>query len=263
MPVALVTGAGRGVGRELARRLGAEGWTVAAAARTAADVEETAALAGGRALALTLDVTDADAVARVVARIEEELGPLDLVVNNAGTDSAHGPTWEVDPDAWWRDVDVSLRGTFLVCRAVLPGMIARGSGRIVNVSSNAALRGSPYNSAYGAAKAGVLSLTDSLAASLEGTGIHVFAMTPGYVRTDMTERLLELQAEHGWFPHLEEREALDPSLAADLLVFLASGKADRLAGRFFHALDDYEAAAERADEVERDDLYAARVRRLD
>jgi NAD(P)-dependent dehydrogenase (short-subunit alcohol dehydrogenase family) len=212
---------------------------VAAAARTTADVEETAAAVGG--LPVTLDVTDRAAVEEAVADVERELGPLDLVVNNAGTDRAHGPTWKVDPDEWWGDVDVNLRGTFLVCRAVLPGMIERGSGRIVNVSSNAALRPSPFNSAYGAAKAAVLSLTQSLAESLEGTGVQVFAMTPGYVRTDMTERLLELQAEHGWFPHLAGREPLDPSLGADLLVFLASGRADRLSGRFFHAQDDYEA----------------------
>lgn len=239
MSVALVTGASRGVGQELARALAAAGYDVALAARS--DVTETARLVeahGSRPLALELDVTDAPAVADAVKRVESELGPLDVAVNNAGTDRAIAPLWEADPDDWWADVDVHLRGTFLVCRAVLPGMLERGSGRIANVASNAGLRPSPYNSAYGAAKAAIINLTESLAASLEGTGVYAFAISPGYVKTAMTERLLEVQAERGWFPHLEGREPLDPTLAGRLVVELASGRADRLSGRFIHALDN-------------------------
>ena len=239
MSVALVTGASRGVGQELARALAAEGFDVALAARS--DLTETAGLvegAGRRALSLELDVTDGPGVEGAVARAERELGPLDLVVNNAGTDRAFGPLWETDPELWWDDVEIHLRGTYFVCRAALPAMLERGAGRIVNVASNAARRPSPYNSAYGAAKAGIISLTESLAASLEGTGVSVFSISPGYVRTAMTERLLELQEERGWFPHLEGRETLDPALASQLVVSLASGKADRLSGRYFHALDD-------------------------
>jgi NAD(P)-dependent dehydrogenase (short-subunit alcohol dehydrogenase family) len=260
---ALVTGASRGVGQELARALAEAGYDVAIAARS--DLTETGELVaaeGRRALPVPLDVTDASAVQEAVERVEQELGPLDLVVNNAGTDRAIAPLWEADPDEWWADVDVHLRGTFLVCRAALPGMLDRGSGRIVNVSSNAALRPSPYNTAYGAAKAAILSLTESLAVSLEGTGVHVFAMTPGYVKTSMTDRLIELQAERGWFPHLEGRDTLDPALAGRLLVRLASGEVDSLSGRFFHALDDLDEIQARADEILRDDLYAARLHRL-
>lgn len=247
MSVALVTGASRGVGQELARALAEAGYDVALAARS--DLSETVGLVeaeGRRALSVELDVTDADGVVAAIPLVESELGPLDLVVNNAGTDRAIAPLWEADPDEWWSDVDVHLRGTFLVCRAVLPGMLARGSGRVVNVSSNAGLRPSPYNSAYGAAKAAILNLTESLAASLEGTGVYAFAVSPGYVRTAMTERLLEVQAEKGWFPHLEGRDTLDPALAGKLVVALASGKADRLSGRFFHALDDLDQLLEEA-----------------
>jgi NAD(P)-dependent dehydrogenase (short-subunit alcohol dehydrogenase family) len=236
---AFITGASRGVGQELARALAEAGYDVALAARS--DLSETAGLVGAegrRALSVELDVTDAVGVEKAIARVEQELGPLDLVVNNAGTDLAIAPLWEADPDEWWADVDVHLRGTFLVCRAVLPEMLERGAGRIVNVSSNAAIRPSPYNSAYGAAKAAILNLTESLAASLEGTGVYAFAISPGYVKTAMTERLLEVQAEKGWFPHLEGRDTLDPALAGRLVVELASGKADRLSGRYFHALDD-------------------------
>lgn len=239
MSVALVTGASRGVGQELARALAAEGYDVALAARS--DLSETAGLvegAGRRALPLALDVTDGPAVEGAVARAEAELGPLDLVVSNAGTDRAFGPLWETDAELWWGDVEIHLRGTYFVCRSVLPSMLERGAGRIVNVASNAARRPSPYNSAYGAAKAAILSLTESLAASLGGSGVSVFAISPGYVKTAMTERLLELQEERGWFPHLVGRETLDPALASRLVLELASGKADRLSGGYFHALDD-------------------------
>jgi NAD(P)-dependent dehydrogenase (short-subunit alcohol dehydrogenase family) len=260
--VALVTGASRGVGQALALELASAGNDVAIAARS--DLTETAGAieaTGGRVLPLALDVTDAPAVADAVNRVESELGPVELVVNNAGTDRALGPLWEADPDDWWADVDVGLRGTFLVCRAVVPRMLERGFGRIVNVSSYAALRPSPFNSAYGATKAAILSLTESLAASLVGTGVYVFAISPGYVKTAMTERLLEVNAARGWFQHLEGRGALDPELAARMLLVLASGRADRLSGRFFHALDDMEKIIARADDVVANDLYVPRLRK--
>ena len=239
MSVALVTGASRGIGQELARALADAGYDVALAARS--DLSETAGLvegAGRGALSLALDVTDGPGVEDAVVGIERELGPLDLVVNNAGTDRAFGPLWETDAELWWDDVEIHVRGTYFVCRAALPSMLERGAGRIVNVASNAARRPSPYNSAYGAAKAAILSLTESLAVSLEGSGVSVFAISPGYVRTAMTERLVELQEERGWFPHLVGRETLDPALASQLVLELASGKADRLSGGYFHALDD-------------------------
>ena len=239
MSVAFVTGASRGVGQELARALAAAGYDVALAARS--DLSETAGLvegAGRRALSLALDVTDGPGVEDAVGRVGRELGPLDLVVNNAGTDRAFGPLWETDADLWWDDVEIHLRGTYFVCRAALPSMLERGAGRIVNVASNAARRPSPNNSAYGAAKAAILSLTESLAVSLAGSGVSVFAISPGYVKTAMTERLLELQEQRGWFPHLVGRETLDPALASQLVLELASGKADRLSGGYFHALDD-------------------------
>ena len=239
MSVALVTGASRGVGQELARALAAAGYDVALAARS--NLAETAGLvegAGRRALSLALDVTDGPGVEDALAGVERELGPLDLVVNNAGTDRAFGPLWETDAELWWDDVEIHLRGTYFVCRAALPSMLERSAGRIVNVASNAARRPSPYNSAYGAAKAAILSLTESLAVSLEGSGVSVFAISPGYVKTAMTERLVELQDERGWFPHLVGRETLDPALASKLVLELASGKADRLSGGYFHALDD-------------------------
>jgi NAD(P)-dependent dehydrogenase (short-subunit alcohol dehydrogenase family) len=257
---AVVTGGGRGVGRAVAEGLAAVGAFVAVWARSRAEVDETARTIranAGRATAHAVDVTDSAAVARAA----EEVGPVDLLVANAGTLSALGEPWEVDEDDWWRDVETSLRGAFLCARAVLPGMLERGRGRIVNVSSNVAVRPSPYQSGYAAAKAGVLSWTEALAAAAGPHGIQVFSVSPGYVATELTRRMHEAALGRPWADRLASGEPLDPKLFVRLVLFLASGAGDALTGRYFHALDDVEALARRADEVLRDDLYVPRLRR--
>jgi NAD(P)-dependent dehydrogenase (short-subunit alcohol dehydrogenase family) len=203
-------------------------------------------------------VTDETAVAAAVARAEAELGPLTLLVAAAGTAEAVGPAWEIRPEAWRRDVETSLVGSFLSARAVLPGMVERGAGRIVLVSSYAAVRPSPFLSAYAAAKAGVVALAEALAAEAKPHGVSVFAVTPGFVDTELTRGL----AESGWHDDLAGREGLDPRRAGALVAALASGHADLLSGRFLHALDDLDELLAHADEIERDDLYAPRLRRL-
>jgi NAD(P)-dependent dehydrogenase (short-subunit alcohol dehydrogenase family) len=223
---------------------------VAVVARSANELAETGLLP------VAADVTEPGSAERVVAAVAAELGAVTLLVNNAGTAAAIGPAWEVDPAVWWRDVETSLRGAFLFSRAVLPDMLRRGEGRIVNVSSYAAVKPAPYLSAYAAAKAALLSFTEALAAETRERGVRVFAVSPGTVRTALTERL----AESEWLPHMRDREWLEPERVARLVAFLASGRADALSGRFLHALDDVEALAARAAEVERDDLYALRLR---
>jgi NAD(P)-dependent dehydrogenase (short-subunit alcohol dehydrogenase family) len=254
--VALVTGGSRGIGRAIAAELAAQGWRVAVTSRSEDDLRRTAADLG--ALAVPADVTDGRAVVRAVETVERELGPVALLVANAATARALGPAWEVDPADWWADVAASLLGSYLCIRAVLPGMVERGAGRVVLVSSYVGVRPSPNNSAYGAAKAGLVNLAETLAAETSCTGVSVFAATPGRVRTAMTERMLET----GLFPFLDEGEWLEPERAARLVAFLGSGRADALAGRFVHALDDVEELVRRADEIERDDLYVPRLRRL-
>jgi NAD(P)-dependent dehydrogenase (short-subunit alcohol dehydrogenase family) len=255
--VALVTGAGRGVGRAIAARLAEKGAAVALVARTAAEIE--AAAAGlPRALAVAADVADETAVEAAVARTEAELGPVSLLVAAAGMAEAVGPAWEADPAAWRHDVETSLVGSFLCARAVLPAMVERGAGRIVLVASHAAVRPAPFLSAYAAAKAGVVALAEALAAETRPHGLAVFAVTPGFVETGLTQRL----AESGWHDELAGRKGLDPRRAADLVAALASGRADRLSGRFLHALDDLDELVAHADEIEREDLYAPRLRRL-
>ena len=211
------------------------------------------------ALPLVADVRDRAAVESALERAQAELGPLDVLVNNAGTLAAIGPLAGVDTDDWWLDVETSLRGALLCTHALLPGMLERRGGTIVNVSSYAATRPNPFQSGYAAGKAALLSLTESLAAETAGHGVAVFAISPGYVRTAMTDRL----RESGWAPNAGSGGEVDAARAGELVVFLASGAANALSGRFLHALDDWEALARRADELERDDLYVMRLRKPD
>ena len=141
---------------------------------------------GGTALDLVADVTDAEAVDEAVAAVGERLGPVDVLVNNAGSLRALGPLWEVRPDDWWADVTTSLGGAYNLCRAVVPGMIERGRGRIVNVTSYAALRPAPYQTGYACGKAALAALTEALAASLADHGVAVFSVAPGFTATELT-----------------------------------------------------------------------------
>ena len=246
--VALVTGGGRGIGASIARELAAAGVRVAVSGRTGALVEATAAEIDGLALvgdvALLADVED------WVRRTEAELGPLDLLVNNAGTESASGPLWEQDPTDWWRVFEVNVRGPMLCCRAVLPGMVERGRGRIVNVGSGGSYlpvrAGSiALGTAYGPSKAALGRFSELLAAQV---GVHVFLISPGLVRTALTESLGD---DAPWTP---------PELAPRLVRVLASGRADALAGRYLHAEhDDVQQLVPRADEIVEQDLNAIRM----
>ncbi|TML64384.1 MAG: SDR family oxidoreductase [Actinobacteria bacterium] len=259
--VAIVTGGGRGVGRAVAEALGARGAAVAVAARTISEIEAVAA-ALSRAIAVPTDVTRAEQVGALVERTGRELGPPTLLVAGAGTWDHVGPAWEGDADAWWRDVEVAVRGAYLCARAVLPGMVERGAGRIVVLSSYAANVPRPWSSGYGSGRAALLRFIDSLAGEVEERGVAVFAVSPGFVRTELVENVIRSEAGRRYLPELGERtDALAPELAGELVAELATGRADALTGRFLHVLDDLDDLVARADEIRANDLYALRFRR--
>lgn len=246
--VALVTGGGRGIGAGIARELASAGMRVAVTGRTAEQVEAVAAELDG--LGLVGDVSRQDDVEAWVARTEAELGPIDLLVANAGIGGARAPTWEVPPGEWWHVFEVNVLGVHLCCRAVIPGMLERGPGRIVITGSGSAYLPGSRTTAYPASKAAVWRYGECLALELRGR-VPVFVISPGLVRTQMTE---------SWFA--DDAPWTPPELAPQLVRVLASGRADALAGRYLHAEhDDIEDLIRRAGEIEANDLNAIRLRR--
>jgi NAD(P)-dependent dehydrogenase (short-subunit alcohol dehydrogenase family) len=266
--VAVVTGGGRGLGREIARRLATEGAHVALAARSADQLDESVRLienAGGHASAFALDVSDPGAVQHMIAGVERDIGPVDLLVNNAAIVSPLGPVWEVAAEDWWRLLEINLFGTFLCARAVLGGMIRRGNGRIVNVASGAGIESPPFLSAYVASKAAVIRLSEELATETEPYGVAVFAIDPGWMSTAMTAYLADSDQGMRWTPSAKSRFGTEvhvpPSRAADLVVTLATGQADSLTGRYLTVWDDLDDLLRRTNEIRRDDLLRVRLRK--
>jgi len=264
--VGVVTGAARGLGRAFAIALAQAGMAVALVDRRENELNETLQMlesSGGKGTAIAADISDAGQVQTWTKAVEQKFGPLDLLVNNAAVAGPSGPTWETDAAAWWQTQEVNLRGPFLGCHAVLPGMIARRKGRIINVASAAGTVSVPYLSAYVTSKAALIRFTETLAFEVRPHGISVFAMHPGAVQTPMNEELLATAGKQ-WLPWLEyifqqaENQTAEPG--ANLVLFLASGKADSLSGRFFIVPDDPKDLISRADEIRQKDLYTLRLR---
>ena len=232
--VALVAGASQGIGAHLAGALAGRGATVVGLARSAerlhATLDEVAASSGSRTLGIRADVTSQESVDAAVARAEDEVGPLDLVVNAAGlVDPAEVPLWEVGADVWWEVVGSHVRGAQLLARAVLPGMVARRRGRLVNLASGMGTRAEPDYSAYSVGKAAQMRLTECLEASLEGSGVHAFNIAPGLVRTEMTAGMPRWDGNTSWTP---------PEAVVGLILAVAAGELDAWGGRFLRAGGD-------------------------
>jgi 3-oxoacyl-[acyl-carrier protein] reductase len=245
--VALVTGGGRGIGANIAQELADAGMSVAVSARTRGQVEQIAARIDG--LALVADVSNRTDVERMVREVESRFGSIDLLVANAGTGN-RGIAWELAPEEWWQVFEVNVLGVHLCCRAVIPGMLARGGGRIVVVGSGASYLPGATETGYTASKAAVGRYAETLNNSLGGR-VQVFLVSPGLVRTAMTEGHVPDDAP--WTP---------PECAPRLVRALASGRLDRLSGRYLHAEHDPpDQLEERIEAILADDLNTIRLQR--
>jgi NAD(P)-dependent dehydrogenase (short-subunit alcohol dehydrogenase family) len=198
--------------------------------RLTESMAEVAAATGGRTLAVAADVTDRAAVEEAVAEVVAELGQVDLLVNNAGLiDAAEEPLWETDPDQWWAVVSSHVRGSFLLCRTVVPWMVLRNRGRIVNIASGMGVRPRPEYSAYSVAKTGLMRMTEALAGALDGTDVHAFDVAPGVVETEMTRSMPMWRGFTDWTP---------PENVVELVTAIAAGELDAWSGRFLRAGKD-------------------------
>jgi 3-oxoacyl-[acyl-carrier protein] reductase len=247
--VAIVTGGGRGIGRAISFALANAGCEVVTAARTSGELDETARLIhgnGGKALAVTADVSRPEAVEALVSRTVETFGHVDILVNNSGVQGAIGPLVNNDPALWVQTIQVNLIGTFLCSRAVLPAMIGQRSGKITNLSGGGATAPRPHFSAYAASKAAVVRLTECLAEEVREYNIQVNAIAPGAVNTRMLQQVLEAGARAGERALIEARRQTETGgtpaeRAAALAVFLASADSDGLTGKLISAPhDDWE-----------------------
>jgi 3-hydroxybutyrate dehydrogenase len=241
--VVLVTGGSRGIGRAIALAFARAGASVAVAARSEAGIGAVAreiGEAGGRALAVPCDVTDRASVERALDRARASLGPIDVLVNNAGW-AESAPLARLDERAWERTLAVNMTGTYLCTRAVVPSMTERGRGRIINIASTAGQIGYAYTAAYCAAKHGVIGFTRAVARELATKGVTVNAICPGWVDTEMTaaaiDRIVETTGRSPAEARAEleamspQRRMIDPGEVAALAVFLAGDDARGITGQ--------------------------------
>jgi NAD(P)-dependent dehydrogenase (short-subunit alcohol dehydrogenase family) len=270
--VAVVTGGGRGIGRVLAQALAAAGAAVGIIARSADQLAQTEQLikaTGGQVAAVPADVTDGPAVAHALGTLGRRLGPIDLLVNNAGTAGPAGNAWQVDPDAWWQTIEVNLRSVFNCARHVLPDMLARRQGRIINITSQAGVYRWPQVSGYSVSKAAVVKFTENLAVETRSHGVSVFSVHPGLTPIGLSESLADAPARsaeakmHAWVSQqLADGHGADPSWAANLVLRLAAGHADALTGRHLSVHDNLDTLLTSIDDIRHRDLYQLRVRTL-
>lgn len=272
--VALVTGGGRGIGRVLALALAGAGAAVGLIARSPDQLAESVQLieaAGGLATAVSADLSDPQAAATAVKTVRDELGPVDLLVNNAGISGPIGPAWEVQEEQWWRTVEVNLRGVALCSRLVLPEMVGRRRGRIVNLTSEAGVFRWPLASAYSVSKAAVVKFTENLSYETRRYGISVFSVHPGLVPIGLNVAALAgtapTDSPQGRLSEWVRQEfaagrGAEPHQVAELLLRIATGEVDRLSGRHLSVHDDLDTLLARTEDLLNNDLYVLRLRNL-
>jgi NAD(P)-dependent dehydrogenase (short-subunit alcohol dehydrogenase family) len=233
--VTVVTGAGQGLGRAIALRCAAEGAQIALAARSnelLAEVAELIEASGGRALAVPTDLRDPAQVSRLAETVTRELGPADVLVNNSGIGGPTAVLWEIEPEDWEETLRVNLTGTFLCCRAFLPGMVQRRSGSVVVIGSVTGKRPLIGRTPYCASKLGLVGLVRTLAWEAGEHGIRVNLISPGPVAGERLDRVIAAQAEVKGISSEDAREQfaagsplrrlVAPEDVAEAVVFLAS-----------------------------------------
>ena len=271
--VAVITGAGRGIGRAIALAYAREGAKLALAARSESELRETASAVselGAEAIAVPTDVTDQEDTERLAQSVVEQFGRIDVLVNNAGISGPIGPLEGNDIADWVNTINVNLTGTFLVCRAVIPVMLGQAGGKIINLSGAGATNAWSNMSAYCSSKAAVVRLTEVLAQELDGKGITVNALGPGSVHTSMWDKMTDQAAEAGAdFIHqlgLRVTSGGGASIdeCAELAVWLASDESGALTGRLISAsTDDFRGLPPKIPEIMAGDAYTLRRVGLD
>jgi NAD(P)-dependent dehydrogenase (short-subunit alcohol dehydrogenase family) len=239
--VALVTGASRGIGRATARALALAGASVVVVSRHAAGSESVAEEIrglGAEALPLVTDVTDATAVGAMVRETREAFGPVDVLVNNAGIYDA-APFEEMTPERWDRMIAVHLTGTFLCSREVVPDMVRRGRGAIVNVGSTSGLTGGTSGAHYAAAKGGVIAFTRALGRELAPRGVRVNAVVPSKIDTDILIQAVGPEGREALADRIPLRRVGQPEEIAEVIVFLASDRSSYITGELIVASGGY------------------------
>jgi NAD(P)-dependent dehydrogenase (short-subunit alcohol dehydrogenase family) len=228
---AIVTGGARGIGRAIVTRLASEGAKV-----LIADIDEAAAATAAREIAGTvaykLDVTSNDSWQGAVQKAVADWGKIDILVNNAGIAGRSAPAWELEIQEWLDVINIDLTGVWLGCRAVLPGMIEKGYGRIVNIASIAGKEGNPNASPYSAAKSGVIGLTKSLAKEVATKGVIINGITPAVIETDILKQISE-EHKNYMTSRIPMGRVGQPEEVAALAAFLASSEVTFSTGAIF------------------------------
>jgi 2-hydroxycyclohexanecarboxyl-CoA dehydrogenase len=234
--VALVTGGGGGIGAAIAAALAADGHAIAVGdlrLDAAGESAERVAAAGGHAASLEVDVTDGGSVAQAIARAGRELGPVEILVNNAGWDELK-PFVETDEEFWDRVIAINFKGCLHTTRAALPGMIERGYGRIVNIASDAGRVGSSMESVYSGAKGGVIAFTKTIAREVARAGVTANAVCPGPTRTPLLEQMTAEGGEKlvdALVRAVPMQRLGEPEDVAAAVAFLASDRAGFITGQ--------------------------------
>lgn len=226
---AIVTGASRGIGAALAQHLAEAGLDVALLARSAArlaPVAEQIEATGRRAVVLEADVTDPQSVRKAVGCAERKLGSVDLLINNAGLVDAEVSLWEADPQEYHRLLMTNVYGPFLLARAVVPGMLARGGGRIIDLNSGSGTRDSAVMPGYNATKTALFRIGGGIHEAGFDKGLRAFELAPGVVATEMTASMRMHAGRTEWTP---------PEAVAEIAVAIAAGELDRLSGCYLRA----------------------------